>query len=127
MAARKSSRLSRSRPVAGSPHRKRPRLLPLLEGLESRVVLSRTPSLMPPSVAELTAAAIVSTTDAGAGLIPVRLASGAIAWMEGPGTRGRRGPSAMRAWRVRRERLRGVPAVIVRIRVRVESMWRPGG
>ena len=83
MAGHKSSRLSRSRPTPGSSNRRRRFMLPLLEGLENRVVLSRTPSLLPPSVAELATAAVVSTTDNSAGFVPVRLANGSIAWMEG--------------------------------------------
>ena len=59
-------------------------MLPVLEALENRVVLSRTPTLAPPNVAELAASAIVSPVSESDGLIPVRLASGATAWLEEP-------------------------------------------
>ncbi len=83
MATRKSPRISRSHHTSGSAHRKRLRLLPLLEGLENRVILSRTLSIMPPNVAVVAATDVVSTTNIRDGLVPVNLANGTTAWMEG--------------------------------------------
>jgi hypothetical protein len=82
MAARNLSRVRRSRRNHGASRRPRWCLLPLLESLETRVLLSTKPTLPPPAVTSLLPAGSTPIVAAADGLIPVRLASGKIGWLE---------------------------------------------
>jgi hypothetical protein len=93
MASRNSSRIQRSRRSLGSPRRKRRSLLPLLETLEHRLVLSVRPPIVPPGLAGLATAGDASRLAVHDGLVPVTLADGGTAWLEATGTSGPRLPS----------------------------------
>ena len=82
MAARKPFRIGRSRRLKSATRRKRWCLLPLLEGLEHRVILSGTPSVVAPAMASLLEAEALSATARQSGLVPVELATGKTAWMQ---------------------------------------------
>ena len=80
MASRKRSR----RPLH-SPHRKRRSLRPLLENLEDRVVLSiGNAALVPPNLLHSSGSGASLILAPENGLIPVPLASGGTAWLQGP-------------------------------------------
>ena len=90
MASRKRSR----RPL-GSARRKRRSLLPFLEYLENRLVLS--PGILPlagSSVPSPAGSDVASWLGSGNGLVPVPLASGGTAWMLAPGSTGLQAPAS---------------------------------
>ena len=84
MASRK-----RVRRTLGAPHRKRRYIVPLLENLENRLVLSQgIPSLVPPNISSLAASGAASLLAPDNGLVPFPLAHGGTAWMLKSGSAG---------------------------------------
>ena len=82
MASCKSSLNKRSRRPLGSSHRKRWSLLPRMETLENRLVLSGRTPLAPHDMAGIAMSGAASMMALDDGLVAVPLASGGTAWLQ---------------------------------------------